>query len=103
MSTVHIVLGRTVRDGSRVNIVPLSTPVGVDTINATGSSQQSSLVATAVDRQFWSVTTKATDVYVNFGANPTAAADNGWYIPAGSTREFAVTSTGERIAVINHA
>lgn len=98
MATVHVVLGRLARDASRVEIIPLSVPVGVDTVTSSGTSAQASLTAAAADRQFWSVATDGA-IYVAFGSNPTAAADSGWYIPAGSTREFAVSATGEKIAI----
>lgn len=48
----------------------------------------------------WVVTAKNGDVYVEFGTgSPTAAADYGFLVMTGSTREFAATTVGEVIAM----
>lgn len=101
MATVHIVLARVKarnRNGAAMPVLD-SIPQAVDTMTSSGTSAQSSAVSTEAESQFWSVTAADGNVYVCFGANPTAAADSGWLIADGQTREFAACSVGEKIAV----
>lgn len=105
MATVHVVLS-VVDQASSVsgNIMPVakSIPYAADTVTTSASSVQSSLVAPQPPNNlFWEVKAKDADVWVNFGSNPTAAVDVGWLVSAGETRQWAVTTAGEKCAVVN--
>lgn len=99
MATVHITLGAvTARAG---NDAPLSIFDSIEdqaqTMNSSGSSQQSSL--TSRKGLVWCIT--ALDaVWVKFGDNPTAAQGTGHLIAAGTTRTFKVTNASEKLAIL---
>jgi len=75
-----------------------SIPSAVDTVTSSGVSQQAAITAKA--GQVWSITSTG-NVYINFGSNPTAAADSGWYVAAGQTREFVCEADGEKVALMD--
>lgn len=99
MATVHVVLAASQTRALTGATLPLanSVPVGSDTVTTSSSSAQSSLVAEA--GAIWSVTARDGDVWVKFGANPTAAADDGWLVLTGQTREFGASAALEKIAL----
>lgn len=109
MATVHIciaqVTGRSVNAASMP--VPASQPLAVDTMTSSATSTVSTATTGSglIDKSaFWSVTASGGKIWVRFGpgapaAVPVAAADDGWLILDGQTREFAVGAVGEVIAI----
>lgn len=101
MATVHIALCNVTANARIVTStmpVPESVTVGSDTITSSGTSQQSSVVASRVG-QFWTVAVTGGNVYVCFGADPTAATDAGHLLLDGQTRAFSVTAASEKVAI----
>jgi hypothetical protein len=101
MATVHIALCNVTANARIVTStmpVPESVTAASDTMTSSGTSQQSSAVASRVG-QFWSVTVAGGDVFVLFGADPTAVSDAGFLVLDGQTREFSVTAAGEKVAI----
>ena len=107
MATVHITVGQVTGVATSGTSMPVarSVPIGADTMTSTGASAQSSITAStgSLSRQaaFWSITVTGGNVFVAFGANPTAASDSGHLLIDGTTRDFAVAANDEKIAVIN--
>lgn len=103
MATVHVCLAHVIaRAAGGPAPVVQSVPVGSDTVTSSGTSAQSSLTASpsgVAGSQFWSVTATGGNVFVAFGSDPTAAADAGWLVLDGQTREFSTSQTGEKIAI----
>ncbi len=105
MATVHIVLsqvgGRST--GGAAMPVANSIPIEVDTMTSTTSSVKSSIVASkgglASASAFWTITGSGGNVWLAFGSDPTAAADSGWLLLDGQTRDFAVTGAAETVAI----
>lgn len=101
MATIHIVLTqvqeRSIATGGVLPVAD-SVPIASDTLTSTGTSSQSSIV-TANEHGVWCVTARDGDVWVKFGTNPTAVADDGWLVLMGQTRDFGVTTRAEKIAV----
>lgn len=107
MATVHIciaqVTGRSINAASMP--VPASQPLAVDTMTSSATSTVSTATTGAglLDKTaFWSVTASGGKVWAKFGPSspaPVAASDDGWLILDGQTREFAVGSVGEVIAI----
>ena len=100
MALVHVTISRSDDRGDTGASLPLitSVPEAVDTVTSSGTSQQASITPAKADGLIWSVTSKG-DVWVKFGANPTAASDDGHLVLAGQTRDFSVTAAGEKIAI----
>ncbi len=93
MATCSIVIGPVNRS------VPNSLPTSASSITTSGTSQQSSnSVQTADDNEYWVITVSGGDVWVKFGASPTAAAGDEWLINDGQTREFKARA-GDKMAV----
>lgn len=104
MATLSIVLVRSntvSRWGDGPLPVPLSVPTGAQSVTTSGSSAQSSITGSMALSDVWVVTATGGNAWLKFGANPTAAAGSDWLILAGQTREFGVTTDGEKIAYIN--
>jgi hypothetical protein len=80
--------------------VPSSIPDVAELLNTTTTSAQATATA-ANTQQYWIVTAVDGNVWINFGTNPTAASGSGWLVINGTTREFSVTVTGEKIAGID--
>jgi hypothetical protein len=104
MATVHVVLGisKARTTGGAQLPVFLSTEIDADTVTTSSTTGQADITVSQAnlnDGAIWSVTAKDGDVYVKTGTNPTAAADSGWLVTAGSTREFAATEVGEKLAL----
>ena len=100
MATVHVTLSRVDDRGDTGAALPLvtSTPEAAETITRSSSSQPSTISASKADGLVWSVTATG-NVFIRFGANPTAASGQGHLVLAGQTRDFTVTAAGEKIAV----
>lgn len=97
MATVHVVLCRVAPRHWNLPI-PDSSPLGADTLTSSGISTQSSL--TAPDgHAVWSVTVFGGNVFIAFGADPTAQVDSGWLVLDGQTRDFTIGAAGEKIAI----
>ncbi len=95
MATCSIVIGPVNRS------VPNSLPTSASSITTSGTSQQSSnSVQTADDNEFWIITAAGGDMWVKFGADPTAAAGDEWLITDGQTREWKGLA-GDKMAVKN--
>ncbi len=93
MATCSIVIGPVNRS------VPNSLPTSASSITTSGTSQQSSnSVQAADDNEYWVITVSGGDVWVKFGASPTAAAGDDWLINDGQTREFKALA-GDKMAV----
>lgn len=99
MATIHINLATVAGRGYAGALpIPSSVPVGVDTYTSTGTSGLSTL--SAEPGQVWIVTSKDGDVWAKFGAGtPVAAAEDGWLITAGQTREFTASVAAEKLAI----
>lgn len=99
MATVHITQGQaTARYITSSLPVPNSVPYASDTMTSSGTSAKSSIVASGAGN-VWSITVLGGNIWVKFGTNPTAAADDGWLILDGQTRDFGVTTDGEEVAI----
>ena len=99
MSTVHVTLssiGNKAQTGTTMPVVN-SISSGADTLTSSASSAQSSL--TGEVGQFWSVTVTGGNVWGKFGTDPTAASDHGHLLIDSTTRDFAVTVAGEKLAI----
>ena len=82
--------------------VPSATALDAESITTSGSSQQSTLSTSgATYGAFWVLTASGGNVWVKFGANPTAAAGDEWLILDGQTREFGVDGYTQKVAVID--
>lgn len=105
MATVHITLGQVTGVSVQAVSMPAarSVPIAADTMTSSGTSAQSSITADTggLSRQaaFWSITVTGGNVFVRFGSDPTAASDTGHLILDGTTRDFAVSATGEKVAI----
>lgn len=102
MATVHVVVGYSKGRGVGGAALPIlaSQPSQVDTVTSSSTSAQATPVVTQAevnDGALWSITTTG-DIYVRFGSNPTAVADQGYLITAGSTREFSAL-VDEKVAI----
>lgn len=100
MATIHVTLSSINKRGVSDTAFPVinSVPRAAKTLTSTASSVPEASISGA-NGEVWSVTAKGGDVYAAFGAAPVAAADSGHLILAGQTRDFAVTTAGEKIAV----
>lgn len=99
MATIHVALA-TVRGGGWAGSIPSlsSIPAGTDTVTSSGTSALSELTGTP--GQIWVVAAKDGDVWIKFGTGtPVAAAEDGWLVPAGQTRDFTVTTPNEKLAI----
>lgn len=100
MAIVHVTLSRVDDRGDTGGSLPIitSVPVAVETLASSATSAASTISAPAADQLVWTVTALG-NVFVLFGASPTAVSGAGHLIPAGATRDFSVTASGEKIAV----
>lgn len=102
MATVHVVLaGASGRSATGATMpVPNSVPISADTMTSTASSAKADFTAGASwQGLFWSITATGGNVYVRFGDDPVAAAEDGWLVLDGQTRDFAVTGPSETCAI----
>lgn len=105
MAVVHVTIAG-VRNNSRGGeSMPVadSVPYAAEDLTSSGTSAASTISAPSVNSEsmFWVVTALG-DVWVKFGATPTAAAGEDWLVPAGTSREFTAVA-GHKIAVIDVA
>jgi hypothetical protein len=75
----------------------MSADIEADTVTSSGTSTQAT--PTGQPGQVWTVSVSGGNVYLKFGANPTAAADAGWLMLDGETREWGVSVADELVAV----
>lgn len=107
MATFSVVLvrGNTVSDWGDVLPVAKSQPVAAESITTSGASAAGTAFVSGASPRKWSdiwvVTASGGNVWVKFGASPTAAAGDDWLVVDGTTREFGVSVDGENVAVIN--
>lgn len=78
----------------------VTKPRTAETLTATSTSAQSTITARL--GEICRITTTA-DVYVNYGASPTAAASSGDLIPAGGMLDIGPMSSLDKVAVITVA
>jgi hypothetical protein len=100
MATVHVTMNYVqarALTGATLEVAQ-SVPEDAATVTSSGSSAEVGGIV-GVLNGVWTVTAIGGDVWVAFGTNPTAGADSGHLIPAGSTRDFGVTAAGEEIAI----
>jgi hypothetical protein len=99
MATIHVVLA-TVRGSGYAGSLPIpaSVTAGNDTVTSSGTSALSTL--TGQPGQVWCVTAKDGDVWLKFGpGTPVAAAEEGWLLTAGNTRDLTVSDANEKLAI----
>lgn len=107
MATVGVTLSavsNTARSGLNA-VMPAvdAEPYGSDMITSSGSSQQAAVTAPAdADGMFWTITASGGNVWVAFGADPTAVAGTHWLIADGTTRDFGAKAN-QKVAVIDAA
>ena len=92
MAFYHITFSRAM-DG----IVPVTAaePTAAQTLTANGTT---TIAATATPNEICTIATD-TACYVAFGATPTAGADNGHFMPAGSVRAWGHLKSGWKVAI----
>ena len=104
MGTVNVVLSTITNAATLQGLAPLpdSMPVSAENVTsgATSAATTGTASATVFKRQVWTVTSD-TAVYIKFAASPTATAGGDWYLPAGASRDFAVSVASEKVAVID--
>ncbi|WP_172269041.1 hypothetical protein [Caulobacter sp. RHG1] len=79
-----------------------SVEVAAKTVTPTGVSAvvPDIVSGTALVGQVWNVTALDAAIWVKFGPGaPEAAPGAGWLLPAGTSRDFAVTDAAEKCAV----
>jgi hypothetical protein len=103
MTNVCIQLNRSARGKTYNAELPLarSVPKAGQYITNPTTSQQSTIDTAKAGEDIWVITATGGDAWVKFGANPTSSAGNDHLVPAGATREWAVTEDDEICAVIN--
>lgn len=100
MATVHATLGSSQARSIAGFGLPVfdSAVAASDTVTSSGTSALAT--PTGALGQVWSVTVTGGNVYINFGAGtPVAAADSGWLLIDGQTRDFAVSVASEKLAI----
>jgi hypothetical protein len=106
MATAHFVVAQVNSRGltNAALPIPLSVPMESEAISTSGTSQATTAAVPGTNRfsdHVWIVSVSGGNVWVKFGATPTAAAGNDWLIQSGETREFGATVGGEKAAVID--
>jgi hypothetical protein len=82
--------------------VPSAVALASAEITTSGTSQQTAFSTDgSTFGAFWVITATGGNVWVKFGANPTAAAGDQWLILDGQTRDFAVDAYAQKLAVID--
>lgn len=81
---------------------PDAAATGSAALTSSAASQQVTTVVCPADgrQHYWLVTASGGDVWVTFGANPTAVAGTTWLVVDGTTRDWAATA-GQMAAVID--
>lgn len=100
MATVHISLTQVQERATTGATIPVpdSIPAAAQTMTSSGTSAQSTITASSSEG-VWVVTAKGGDIWVAFGANPTAAQGAGYLVLAGTTRDFGINAVGDKIAI----
>lgn len=82
--------------------IPVARSVPVAESQVTSSATSQVVTLASVERYgVWAITAIGGGVRVKFGAAPVANATSGWYIADGDTLTVGVSSTGEKVAVID--
>ena len=97
MATLSIALTMT---GKTMSTPVLKSAPRVSAYLATSASSQADTHA-ALDGEYWDLATNG-DVWVAFGATPTAAKGTGYFMPAGTVRNFEAVA-GDKVAVIDNS
>ncbi len=105
MPTAHVVLSQVsprarASTGSTMPVAD-SVEVAAKTLTPTNASAPADISSgTALVGQIWTVVALDAAIWVKFGpGTPEAAPGAGWLIPAGASRDFAVTDAAEKCAV----
>ena len=96
MATFHVAFARAGDSG--IDVMP-AKPRATQTITTSGTSQASTIEATQGDQ--CEVTASGGDVFIAFGAAPTAASNSGYLIPNGATKYYGNLKPGDKVAVID--
>lgn len=96
MATINIVFARAVE---RTAQIIAGIPSKAEAITTSGTSQASTNAAGNED--CCQLTVTGGNVWIKFGAAPTAAAGSDYLIIDGQTREFGHLPAGTKVAVIN--
>lgn len=100
MATIHVELSTVsarARTGATLPI-PNSVEIDSDTVTSSGSSAVSTL--TGGLGQVWTVTALDGPVWLKFGTGtPIAAAEDGRLLLEGDSRDYAVTTASEKLAI----
>jgi hypothetical protein len=94
MAIVGIVLG----PKAGINVPIMRTDARAADSLVPGATQQASITVGDEPGLYWEVTTD-TNIWVNFGSNPSASAENTWLVLAGQTRHWQAKA-GDKIAVV---
>lgn len=105
MATVSVVLSsvsNNARSGlNAVMPVPDAVPAGKDSVTSSAASQQAAVTAPAdADGLFWTITATGGNVWVQFGADPTASAGNDHLLIDGVPRDYAAAGS-QKVAIID--
>lgn len=96
MAVIHVVFARAIEG----RVAAISGVGGQrQRIDATAVSQQTTI--TTLNEQVAEVTATGGNVWVAFGANPTASLGNDFLIIDGQTRYFCHLPAGTKLAVLN--
>lgn len=110
MSTkVIVTIGKVLGTTGAGSVLPVlaSSPIAAGVFTSSGVNQQidahTSLGAVATNSpkvgHFWTISAKDGPILAAFGPNPDATVAPQWMIPAGSTRDFSVTTEGEKLSI----
>lgn len=104
MAICNIVIARSTAVSTGDEYVPVldSVVVASESITTSGTSQQSTSVVPPDDETRYWVITPTANVWVKFGANPTAAAASDWLCLSNQRYEFKAIA-GHKVAVIEAA
>lgn len=94
MATVYVTLGYRADQGTPVMKGEVRT---TETIASSAVSAQGT--KTAITNEFWEIYC-ASDIWVKFGTDPTAAVGDSFFVPAGIPRNFQ-GAQGQKLAVID--
>jgi hypothetical protein len=96
MATFHVSFGRAGDSG--IEVMP-ARPNASQAITTSGSSQASTITAKQGDQ--CRVTVTGGNVYIAFGASPTAVSTTGYLLLDGDKDYFGALNAGDKVAVID--
>lgn len=96
MATLNVVFGRAMDGPAQV-----ISGVGVSSQSITTSASSQASTVSAGNNQVCELTVSGGNVWVAFGASPTASAGTSFLLVDGQTRHFGHLPAGTKVAVIN--